>query len=364
MKQFIYKFLSAEINSNEPVVTRTMITTNAFLLITASMCLLAIFLNLWVTHTIFLAILNAIAFSISVVALVDLHVNKVVKRAVMVGTGNLFFLLIVFAYVNQGNEFGLIWTIFFPIFVIPLIGHKKGLLLSSIFYFVLFSMAYHGIGVWDNGEWSQKAFIRLFLTSTVLTYLVYAYQAALSHTDLELQLIHDREAKYIEELHRLSVTDTLTGIYNRRRINEVLEENANNAKRYQDAFSLILFDIDDFKHINDHYGHNTGDQVLINIVNTVKKSLRKTDYFGRWGGEEFLIILPKTTKEDAAGIAEKLRVEIQVIMFPETFNITCSFGIAEYNEKLDIDSLINNADKALYYAKNSGKNRVCMEEIF
>jgi len=362
MKQFFYRFLSADINTADPAALRVMMTANAFLFITAGICLLAAFLNIFVMGSITIAILDAIAFIISLFAMIDLHRNHVIKRAVIVGSGNLFFLLIAFAYLNQGNEFGLIWTIFFPIFVLPLIGDKKGLVLSTVFYIILFSMAYHGIGVWDNGEWSQKAFIRLFLASTVLTYLVYAYVATLAHTDLELQRIHDKEARYIEELHRLSVTDSLTGLYNRRRINEVLEEYVNNANRYKDIFSLILFDVDDFKHINDRYGHNTGDQVLTHIAETAKNILRKTDYIGRWGGEEFLILLPKTEKKDAVEIAEKLRIEIQTILFPETFSVTCSFGVAEYFEHLEIDSIVNNADKAMYHAKNSGKNRVCIEK--
>jgi diguanylate cyclase (GGDEF)-like protein len=242
-------------------------------------------------------------------------------------------------------------------------GHKKGLLLSTIFYFILFWMAYYGIGVWDNGDWRQKAFIRLFLASTVLTYLVYTYEATLHHSDLELQRVHDKEAKYLEELHHLSVSDPLTGLYNRRRINELLEEYTNNAKRYQDTFSLILFDIDDFKHINDQYGHNTGDQVLIRVAEVAKNILRKTDYIGRWGGEEFLILLPKTGKENAAEIAEKLRMEIQAIVFPDGFSVTCSFGVSEYSELLEIDSVVNNADKAMYHAKNNGKTRVCVERV-
>ncbi len=363
MKHLIYRFLSAGINSTETKALRMMITANGFLFITASICLLAIFLNILVTGSMTIAILDAIAFTISVFTLIDLHRHHVIKRAVIVGSVNLFFLLIAFAYINQGNEFGFIWTIFFPIFVIPLMGHKKGLLLSTIFYFILFSIAYHGIGVWDNGDWSQKAFIRLFLASTVLTYLVYTYEATLHHTDLELQRVHDKEAKYLEELHRLSVSDPLTGLYNRRRINELLEEYTNKAKRYQDIFSLILFDIDDFKYINDRYGHNIGDQVLIRIAETAKNILRKTDYIGRWGGEEFLILLPKTGEEDTAEIAEKLRIGIQAIVFPETFSVTCSFGVSEYSERLEIDSLVNNADKAMYHAKNSGKNRVCIERV-
>jgi diguanylate cyclase (GGDEF)-like protein len=358
MKQFIYRFLSAGMNGSDSVTLRKMMTANAFLSITGIMCFLAIFLNIWLSYSIIVAILDAIAFVISVVTLIDLHRTHSIKRANIVGTGNLFFLLIAFVYVSRANEFSLIWTIFFPIFTIPMMGHKKGLVLVTIYYFILFFMAYHGIGSWDHGYWSQKAFIRFFLTSTVLTYLVYSYEAAFYHSDLELQRIHEKEVKYIEELHRLSVTDPLTRLYNRRRMNEVMDEYINNAKRYQDPFSLILFDIDNFKNINDHYGHNTGDRVLIKIAEITKDLLRKTDYIGRWGGEEFLILLPKSVKEDAAQIAEKLRGEIQNIIFPEEFNVTCSFGIAEYDNQLDLDDIVNNADKALYHAKNSGKNCV------
>jgi len=336
-------------------------TANAFLSITGIMCFIAVFLNIWLSYSIIVAILDAIACVIAVVTLIDLHRTHTIERANIVGTGNLFFLLTAFVYVSQANEFSLIWTIFFPIFTIPLIGHRKGLIISTIYYCILFLMAYYGIGSWDNGNWSQNSFIRFFLSSTVLTYLVYSYEAAFYHSDLELQRVHEKEVKYIEELHRLSVTDPLTGLYNRRRMNEVMVEYINNAKRYQDSFSLILFDIDDFKHINDHYGHNTGDQVLIKIAEITKDTLRKTDYVGRWGGEEFLILLPKSVNEDAAQIAEKLRREIQNIIFPEAFNVTCSFGLAEYNDQLELDAIVNKADKALYHAKNSGKNCVCSD---
>jgi len=120
------------------------------------------------------ALLDAIAFVITIITLIDLHKNQAIQRANIVGVGNLFFLLTMFAYVSQANEFSLIWTIFFPIFTIPLLGHKKGLIVSTIYYFILFTFAYHGIGIWDDGSWSQKSFIRFFLSSTVLTYLVYS----------------------------------------------------------------------------------------------------------------------------------------------------------------------------------------------
>jgi diguanylate cyclase (GGDEF)-like protein len=313
-----------------------------------------------VTNSPSLAILDAIAFIVSVAAIIDLQKNHVLQRAILIGTLNLFFLFIAFAYTNESTDFGLIWTIFFPIFAIKLMGHKKGMLLSGLFYLILLSIAYYEIGIWNNGEWNIRAFLRLSLASAVLTFIIYAYELILQHADAELLKIHEKEAVYLNELHKLSVTDTLTGLYNRRRMNEVLQEHVANAARYQDFFALILFDIDNFKHINDDFGHNVGDKVLVILTSATKNLLRKTDYFCRWGGEEFLILLPKTGIEEAAEIAEKLRQEIESTTYPHHDKVTCSFGVAQYSETPEIENIINQADNALYQAKTTGKNRVCI----
>ena len=112
------------------------------------------------------------------------------------------------------------------------------------------------------------------------------------------------------------------------------------------------------KKSNDHYGHNVGDNVLKAIADVVKNTVRKTDYVCRWGGEEFLVLLPKIKQEDACITAEKLRIEIQNIIYPEEFYVTCSFGVAQYREGLVVNDLINNADQALYRVKENGKNFV------
>ena len=340
MKQYIYQFLSSGTSPSEPVVMRQMITAHGFLIITAAMCFVAIFLNLWLTRTPLVALLDAIAFGISVVALIDLHRHRGIKRSVIVGVGNLFILLITFVILSQSNEFGLIWTIFFPIFTIPLIGHRKGLALSTVFYLILFGMANQGIGVWDYGTWNFKSFLRLFLASTVLSYLIYVYERALEHTNRELDKIRAQEAKNREELQRISITDPLTKLYNRRRIMEVLEENTYHTQRNGDLFSVILFDIDDFKHVNDRYGHNVGDQVLVAVAERTQDSVRKTDIVGRWGGEEFLVILQKTSVTHAIDTAEKIRGAIQTILFDEGFQVTCSFGVAEYYETMTINEVV------------------------
>ncbi len=163
-----------------------------------------------------------------------------------------------------------------------------------------------------------------------------------------------------KELELLATTDMLTEIYNRRKMYEILEHEYTRAKRYGTDLSVIMFDIDYFKKINDTHGHDVGDYVLKTVAKTVKKVIREVDYFGRWGGEEFLIILPQTNLDGAFKAAEKIREVVENIGFGKIGKITASFGVSTYIKELDNspDELIKSADIALYDAKRKGRNRV------
>lgn len=157
----------------------------------------------------------------------------------------------------------------------------------------------------------------------------------------------------------MSVTDRLTGIYNRGKFEVELSNEIQRVKRYDsESFSLIFFDIDNFKKINDTYGHPVGDMVLIKIVSLLHDTLRTTDVFARWGGEEFVIIMPHTALSNAVEAAEKLRQIIEKEDMKEVGCVTCSFGVTEFLKDDDIQSLIIRADNAMYKAKKEGKNRV------
>jgi diguanylate cyclase (GGDEF)-like protein len=121
---------------------------------------------------------------------------------------------------------------------------------------------------------------------------------------------------------------------------------------------MILIDIDHFKSFNDTYGHLIGDEVLVKLAKTINKITRKTDTFGRWGGEEFIMVLPNTTKENAAIVAEHLRLDVEKIKHPIAGGITASFGVAQYEEGDNEESLYIKSDEALYKAKENGRNRV------
>lgn len=163
------------------------------------------------------------------------------------------------------------------------------------------------------------------------------------------------DKKKVEEL---SLTDALTGVCNRRKFDEVIEYQFSIWKRFKKEFSLIFIDLDDFKQVNDEFGHNVGDKVLKQTSSVIKKSIREVDTISRWGGEEFVIICPYTDSEGAIKLAEKIREAVENEKFHLVENITASLGVSSSKPDDNIEFLIEKADRALYKAKKLGKNRV------
>lgn len=162
------------------------------------------------------------------------------------------------------------------------------------------------------------------------------------------------------EVHRLSITDPLTGIYNRLHFNKVYSTEQQRSLRTQNSHALILFDIDHFKSVNDTYGHVTGDQVLIKIASIVQETIRNIDILARWGGEEFIVMALNVDLDSAVQLAERIREEIDDYKFDRVSHITCSFGVSMINWDESITSATESVDKALYEAKESGRNKVCI----
>jgi diguanylate cyclase (GGDEF)-like protein len=156
----------------------------------------------------------------------------------------------------------------------------------------------------------------------------------------------------------LATIDPLTGILNRIKIVEALKQEVARCRRYGGALSLVLLDIDHFKQINDTHGHQTGDQVLVDLAQVIQANVRVTDVFARWGGEEFIVLAPQTDLVGARRLAEHLRSIIEAHGFPAIEHLTCSFGVSEFGEDKNVDLLIKEADTALYDAKRSGRNCV------
>lgn len=161
-----------------------------------------------------------------------------------------------------------------------------------------------------------------------------------------------------KELIRMSVTDSLTGACNRVKFDEELKYWIEYSNRYNTPLSLIILDFDDFKRINDTLGHLVGDSVIIECASLINSGIRDSDIFARWGGDEFVILLPNTDRENAIDLSQRLRKKIEEYTFKKAGLVTCSFGISQLCSGDSAQSLLQKADQMLYTAKNAGKNAV------
>jgi polar amino acid transport system substrate-binding protein len=161
-----------------------------------------------------------------------------------------------------------------------------------------------------------------------------------------------------KELNRLALTDNLTTLFNRRKLEELIQAEIDKGYHVDNSFCLSILDIDHFKEVNDKYGHQRGDSVLVEIASVLKDSLRITDYVGRYGGEEFIIIFPESSIEDVKLIIEGVRLKIAQYDFEGIEHKTASFGLTAFKAGDTIETVVKRADNALYEAKESGRNRV------
>lgn len=166
-----------------------------------------------------------------------------------------------------------------------------------------------------------------------------------------------------KRLEELWMTDHLTGLHNRQSIDQLWEREIQRSVRYGDIFSVLLIDIDHFKQVNDNYGHLVGDELLFQFAQLLQQVSRDTDHVGRWGGEEFVVLIPNTNLSSAVLMAEKLRDTIESFNFTTVGKLTVSIGLATYRNGMNQDELFAVADAALYRAKACGRNRVEVGDI-
>ncbi len=188
-------------------------------------------------------------------------------------------------------------------------------------------------------------------------------QIKVGRTILKYMTGNDVEARYHEEIYRLMMTDALTQARNKRAFIEALPREISRAQRYKRDLSLVLFDIDHFKRINDTHGHVAGDSVLSQLGGLVRPRIREHDTFARVGGEEFALLLPEVDANGARVVAEKIRLAISAARFvvkADEFSATVSLGCATLGPAGNAEELYERADKALYSAKQTGRNRVVL----
>lgn len=198
------------------------------------------------------------------------------------------------------------------------------------------------------------------------------HEAVVDQSTYELHIYHVQDINLIriyvkditrrkrdeKEIRLLATTDSLTGIANRREFDRILTNETDRVRRYGKPLSLVMYDIDFFKRVNDTFGHDAGDTVLQAVTGLVKENIRTVDVVARWGGEEFMVLTPQSNLAAARSMAEKLRQTIAQYRFDKVDKITVSFGVTEFVLEDDFNSLLKRADDALYQAKERGRNRV------
>lgn len=196
-------------------------------------------------------------------------------------------------------------------------------------------------------------------TSFPVEYVVSPIRSDRTITGVVMTFLDITERKQVEqEIHALAATDSLTGVANRRTFTELLEGEIVRARRYGTPLALVMYDIDHFKAVNDTHGHDVGDEVLKDITELVRTSIRAADVVARWGGEEFVILVPQSGIDGVLAMAEKLRAAIAGTTFGKAGTVTASFGVTVFSQQDDRASLLKKADDALYKAKANGRNRV------
>ncbi len=263
-------------------------------------------------------------------------------------------------FANESRGVLLLVYVIILLFGIFRLNYRSFLLIS------LFALLTYGVDIVLLHYFrAQKVNLHIeYLQLVVLAFVLVAFSVLggyISALRQNLSISRSGLEKSIATIRELSIRDELTYVYNRRHLMDLLEYEKNRALRGGELFSIVMLDIDNFKEVNDQHGHLVGDKVLRTVTNAICHALRSTDFCGRYGGDEFLLVLTQTDIKEAMICAERVRSDIEQSLFPdlgEDFKITVSLGLTEYHVQEDIGKSIARADDAVYRAKKAGRNRL------
>ena len=265
---------------------------------------------------------------------------------------------IFFIYEARGILFSIyILILLFGIFRLD----TRQFLLVSAFILLTYGIDIFLLGVFRPQDIELKIEIFQWLALAIVLISVSFIGGNISSLRRDLSASRKKLQASLIKIREMAIHDDLTGFFNRRHLMELIETENSRSVRTGSVFSLVMMDIDKFKSINDTFGHQAGDNVLITFSAIIRSILRKTDFCGRYGGEEFLIVLTQTDMKEAKVFAERIRACVEESFFPDLgadSRVTVSIGIARHRTNEDIERTISRADEAMYKAKNNGRNLV------
>jgi diguanylate cyclase (GGDEF)-like protein len=313
-----------------------------------------------------MGVMVAFFTGVTIFSLMHYRIHRDFERSSTLASYALFGCLILYVLINENRDYGLIWSIFFPLFVFFVKGRRIGLYYSVVYYLALFMIAYQGIGVWDEGNWTETAFVRFVLSSVLLTVVLYTLERSSDEAHELIDMFRKRENDQINQLKTLSITDPLTKLYNRRYLDDTFMRLFNSAKRHDFLFAMFVIDLDYFKDFNDHYGHQKGDEALQAVAEVLKQKLRRSDeYAYRLGGEEFCCLVMADDEKSIVDAANRICNAIVALEIPHERSsvlkvLSTSIGVCliDHVDHETFDTMYKVADTALYKAKEEGRNRV------
>ncbi|WP_440903844.1 GGDEF domain-containing protein [Catenovulum sp. SX2] len=337
---------------------RRIMIINLFALVGSSLTLV-MGLRAWSEANFLLAIVLNVAAVVFLSAHLCIRFSSDYKLPARLVLYCLTMLMLYLVYSGGVDNTGLLWVYILPPVALFLGGLSTGVVNIILFSCLSSFLLYFDAGQLMTAEYTDSYKLRFILSFFTVTFLSCCYEYSRKASYQHIQSLSDK-------FELMAKTDSLTGLANRREMMEQIQKEYARINRNNDTLCLLLLDVDRFKLINDGYGHDVGDLVLQQLAKTLTENLRTHDLVARWGGEEFLVMLPETNHQQAVEVAEKLLDKVATHNFEIKHfrkQVTVSIGVTELHNQQTITSAIAKADKYLYQAKQSGRNKVCYEAL-
>lgn len=359
-KRIAHNYLNTGVvESNDPELNQQIFVANLFGLIgysiTFIMSVSAFIRQDWLLGYVLL-IASLIFFSSHLILRSKRIINPYKFSANLV-TSSLMLLMVYLVYTGGVNGTGPLWIYIVPPVALFFGGMRKGTRNIGLFVLVISTLMFY-----PNDEWIGTSYTYEFKSRLIYSFLTVS--CLFAFYEYVRQNSFHRIQEMSQKFEKQAMRDPLSGLLNRRGMRESLQQEFDRCKRYNNNLTVMMCDIDHFKVVNDQYGHDKGDEIIKSLATMLKAGLRKQDSLARWGGEEYLFLLPETSGHQAMQLAEKLRTKIEKTQYQQndkTFSITISIGLHQITATDSINQAITKADTNLYKAKEQGRNRCILD---
>jgi diguanylate cyclase len=315
--------------------------------------------NLTTANIFILPVLALVFLSLTILywrQIVPLRVFELIVYGLVLAYGLCQFASAIMTITFLNNSLSPTFTLWLPFIYILgflILSTNRALLLSTLFFLATLIL---GVASWIHFQLAGLPFPNI--TLLVQIYFAGGFYIAVLYLVSHIKELYFSEHGLANDMSKLAMIDSLTQVDNRRLLTQLLKEEVTRAERHALPLSILLFDLDRFKTINDSFGHNAGDVVLQEVAGVLRQAIRTSDPFGRWGGDEFLVVATNTDGNQAVELADRLRETLENCAFSTAGKVTASFGITTYESGDSPETLIRRADMGLYKAKSGGRNRV------